>query len=764
MKKPVLLNMSFADALNPAPRSIKYMRKTAMLLSSLLITAPGFAFAGQTALDQLNAMAPTAPEAAPAEPGTPVAGQVSAASPAWANAAVETGVSAEQSFWESFEEGANLPDMCRGVSLPLSYDYTSAIGTVGGSAGRSFTSYPNGQLALVDEVGLSLGYLRESGRALYEGGEKLLAVASSGFSVVGGVSLKGSSVVVRPLDGKKSCDQLKKLFNIPQFKTALPFRANRFADMQVGEVWKLPVSFWMGITPTVSAGYANVSLGISLGTEKEVSPSVSLYRMSESELRLRLRLDQARIISYGAEVTAVIVPLEDTFIAAGNALIKLAGPTAGQMGIDLLMPSLEKYTEASLGISQEHVKNKKVLLEFILDPKDPAQMDKLAEMLNHGQLGTIAELAKVAVKRAFLPEHDGETSDALLMQATSRWEARLGVTSSYNGVDRITEINTNIHIHVPVLADYQRVYGRDYQMIHTPGSNETLHVHENTLERSGGYLDVPFQGTTYKHNRARAVAVFNKEVSGSISQPVLKYEHFEAEMRHTKDSARRMLENANDVMRYAGAKGGALNAAATIPLNELQRDTPQHEGRTNNSAYMTFAMVVNEKGVQDIINADADLVVKAYINTLPADEKIMMREQLRPDGSVNYSLANSSSGADETVRHNIRKALRILSDLQQVRIGPGGYSTNWKQQSERLSKMISGDSKSDLKYDEVLKVLVQLTDIGNVQAEIAYYELSGGHTDVASAKEFNGDNPAFQSAGEYDSTVEHFDDPATNTD
>ena len=243
MKKPALLNMSFIDSPAPAAVSLKYMRKTALLLSSLLVTAPGFAFAGQTALEQLNAMSTSAPEAAPAEPGSPYSGQTAAPSPAWANAEVETGLPAEQGFWESFEEGANLPDMCRGISLPLSYDYTSAIGTVGGSANRSFTSYPNGQLALVDEVGLSLGYERASGRPLYEGGEKLLALASSEFSVVGGVSLKGSSVVVRPLDGKKSCEQLKKLINIPQFKTALPFRANRFAEMKTGEVWKLPVSF-----------------------------------------------------------------------------------------------------------------------------------------------------------------------------------------------------------------------------------------------------------------------------------------------------------------------------------------------------------------------------------------------------------------------------------------------------------------------------------------------------------------------------------------
>ncbi len=768
MKKIVLLNLSSTDSSSPAPKGSSYARKTAMILSSLLISAPGLAFAGRSALAELGDLAQASPAApaifgaAPVAPATANYDQPAAGSPAWVNGDMGTVYSAEQGFWESFEEGANLPDMCRGIALPVGYDYTSVLGTIGGSVNRSFTSYPNGQLALVDQVGLSLGFDYGSKTSGFPGGSSLSGVAVSGFSVLGGVSLKGNSVVVRPLDGKKSCEQLKQLINIPHFKTALPFSAHRFPEMKVGEVWKLPVSFWMGITPTVSAGYANVSVGISLGAEKEITPSVSLYRMSDSELRVRLRLDQARIISYGAEVSAAVVPLEDAFITAGDAIIKLLGSLAGQTTLDLLMPSLEKYTSASLGISREHVKGKKALLEFILDPKDPAQMDKLAELLSRGQLGTIAELAKLAVKRTFLPEHDGNFTDAALMQATSRWEARLGVTSSFNGVDSIREVNTNIHLHVPLLADYQRTTGRTYQNIHAPGSKETLHIHENSLERTGSYLDVPFQGSTYKHNRARATAVFNKEVSGRVSQPVLKYEHFEAEMRHTRESARKMLENANSVMRYAGAKGGALNPAATIPVGDLQKDTPANADHRNKSAYMTFAMVVNEKGVQDIINTDDSLVVKSYINTLSPEEQKMMRAQIKPDGTINYTPVDSAN--KDEVKHHLNKALRILGDLQQVRIGPGGYSNNWKQQSERLSKMISGDSKSDLKFDEVLKVLVQLTDLGNVQAQIAYYELDGAKTYLAAAREFNGNNPAFQSAGEYDATVEHFDDPAVNTD
>ncbi|MFA6433787.1 MAG: hypothetical protein WCW52_03750 [Elusimicrobiales bacterium] len=739
------------------------MRKVSTLLCSLLISSPGFVFA-RPALEELANLAQSAPEpapvAAPVSAGSEDSVRISP-SPAWQDAELEQGLVAEQVFWETFEEGANLPDMCRFVSLPVSYDYALSKGTLSGSANRSFSSYPNGQLALVDEIGLSIGYDREKGKALLEGSENLLAKLSPELAIVGGVSLKGSSMVVRPLDGKKSCDQLKKIVNLPEFKTAIPFKAGRFAKMQVGEIWKLPVSFWLGINPTVSGGYANASLALSFGVEKEASPSVSLYRMSEKELRVRMRLDQARIISYGAEVQVTAVPVEDALTAAGEMIIKMLGPTGGQAAVDLLMPYLEEYTYTSLGISQERVKEKKALLEFILDPNDPKQMEKLAYMLNKGNLGTIKELAKLAVKRAFLPDHDGKLDEAALTQATRSWEAKLGVASSYNGVNRISEKGTTVHLHIPVLRDYERVYGSGYQRINTPGSKVVLHVHENTLERSGTWFDVPFAGAELKHNRSRAVAVFNQETAGSVSQPVLKYEHFEAELRHTKDSARRVLENANSVMRYAGAKGGPLNPAAAIPLNDLQKNAPQHSGRTNPSAYMTFALVVNEKGVQDILKAPETMVVKAYFNTLSADEKDLMLAQINDKGMVNFKPV---AGSEKTVRHHLKKAMRIVADIQQSRMGPGGYAKDWKEQSARLSKMISGDSKSDLKYDEVLKVLVQLTEIGNVQAEIAYYELSGGHTDVAKAKEFNGDNPAFEAAGAYDETVERFEHEAVNAD
>ena len=82
MEKSALLNMGFAGSSKSGTGAVKQMRKTALLLSSLLIIAPGFAFAGQ-ALDGLKAMAQTAPEAPPPPfppifinvPGTEVTGE-----------------------------------------------------------------------------------------------------------------------------------------------------------------------------------------------------------------------------------------------------------------------------------------------------------------------------------------------------------------------------------------------------------------------------------------------------------------------------------------------------------------------------------------------------------------------------------------------------------------------------------------------------------------------------------------------------------------
>lgn len=96
MKKS--LKMSFTDSTNPALRNARHGRKTAMLLSSLLIAAPGFAFSGQTALGKLKGITQAAP----------------AAAPAWEISEADQAGDGEQVLWGLFEESS--PDLGVGTS------------------------------------------------------------------------------------------------------------------------------------------------------------------------------------------------------------------------------------------------------------------------------------------------------------------------------------------------------------------------------------------------------------------------------------------------------------------------------------------------------------------------------------------------------------------------------------------------------------------------------------------------------------------------
>lgn len=67
----------------------------------------------------------------------------------------------------------------------------------------------------------------------------------------------------------------------------------------------------------------------------------------------------------------------------------------------------------------------------------------------------------------------------------------------------------------------------------------------------------------------------------------------------------------------------------------------------------------------------------------------------------------------DTVRGLAHYANYAIRDILSVRNAPG-----WKTQSEQLAKVAAGSTRSDLAYEEILKVLVQLVDPLNVSAEV----------------------------------------------
>ena len=704
---------------------------------------------------------------------TPVAAP---AAPAWESVTVETPGAGEQNFWDDLYTGISKKDACEDISLPIEYGVeqgfgaeATTLGSVTGSVNRRFHRYSDKTLALVDEAGLKLELSSE--KTLLELSE------AAGVSIVGGVRLEGSSMVIRPLGGTKACKELKQFANVLKYKTVLPFKADRFAAMQNGEVWKIPVVLWAGFSPTVSASYSNVQVSVSFGVENQRMPTISLAKMSDKELRVRLRIDQARIISYGGSVGVTITPVVVGLDAMTGALTSQLGNIAGTVAANTIAKGFEDYTYASLGISHSNTKGKRVLLEFVLDPQNKEQMDILVKLLTKGELSNIGALAKLALGVNFLPGHNSTTDETELQAMQAEWNQKLGIQPTYSGQNGYQESATEFTIHVPVLTDYSHAHTHNYQTIHTPGSNETLHVHQQARETSHDLLHIPFVGTVARHNSEREVTVFNNEVDGKVSGPVMVYEQKEGEIRHTKDSARTMLDSVNEIMRFVGTQGEGNNSAAALPVDAIQptqganstADGEKHYKAT----FMAFAINFNENAVATIIAAPANMLIKAFANSLDqASRAIMMKvlsvSSIGDDGKIKNkqrdlervlgasldTVGNDQNSLSSQISSFCYTATRLVRDVVKIRT-----AGDWKARSEMLAKVIAGQGKSGLKYGEILKVLVQVVSPGDVSAELLYQaeKKHGDKDDISVQYSYNSDNPSFAGVENAKDTKDHFE-------
>ncbi|MEI7528804.1 MAG: hypothetical protein WCK76_07660 [Elusimicrobiota bacterium] len=747
------------------------MRSINIVACSLLVSVCGLNPGNANPVERTGALGAltkqtqglTTPAAAAPSPAAPAA-------PVWQSVTVETPGAGEQNFWDDLYTGISKKDACEDIALPVEYGYEAEnIGSVTGTVNRRFHRYSDKTLALVDEAGLSLELSKE--RTLLELGE------SAGISIAGGVRLEGSSMVIRPLGGTRACKELKQMANLLKYKTVLPFKASRFAAMQNGEVWKVPVVLWAGFSPALSGGYGNVTVSVSFSAENQRLPTISLAKMSDKELRVRLRIDQARIISFGASVGVTVAPVVTSLDAMTGALTSQLGTFAGTVAANTIAKKFEEYTYANLGVSHSKTKGKRVLLEFVLDPQNKEQMDILVKLLTKGELSNVAALAKLALGVNFLPGHNSTTDETELQAMQNDWNSRLGIQPTYSGQNGYQESATEFTIHVPVLTDYAHSHAHAYQTVHTPGSNETLHVHQQSRETAHDLLHVPFVGTVARHNSEREVSVFNHETDGKVSAPVMVYEQKEGEIRHTKESARVMLDSVNGIMRFVGTHGEGSNSAAAIPVDAIQPaqgpDSTADGEKHYKATFMAFAVNFNETAVAGIIAAPADELIKAFANTLDqASRDVMMkvlsvstvgedgriknkqRDLERVLGASLNALGNDQNSLSNQIASFCRTATQLVTDIIKIRT-----AGDWKAQADMLSKVIAGNGKSGLKYEEILKVLVQVVSPGDVSAELLYQaeKKPGDKNDISVQYSYNADNPSFESVDSAKDTMDHFE-------
>jgi hypothetical protein len=240
-----------------------------------------------------------------------------------------------------------------------------------------------------------------------------------------------------------------------------------------------------------------------------------------------------------------------------------------------------------------------------------------------------------------------------------------------------------------------------------------------------------------------------------------------------------------------GVNGNGTSLDNTLPTEGIFPALPEEQdnegnttqpSKTYKAAVMSFKLLINDRGVQDIIFAPAQAIMKAFMNVAREEEsfivdKVMDLFTINKDGKVDYDYKAVSkrlgvNGFDNTegrtnpldiVRNLAYSATRVIQDIMSIR-----NASDWKAQSERLSEVAAGKSKSNLSYEDFLKVVVQLVKPGDVSASVYVHtdKHVKGEADVTQTYEFfnNRDNNFDNTMSEVTQMQNRFNDPATLTD
>ncbi|MBU2573921.1 MAG: hypothetical protein KKH28_07595 [Elusimicrobia bacterium] len=683
-------------------------------------------------------------------------------------------------FWDNLRDGG-FDKLCRSAQIKLNKEATlvNVIG-VGGGLKRYLKPFPDKRLALIDEIKLKLS-------ASF--GTEVLQIPNAGFlniGISGGV--EGRSIVVRPLENTRYCKELGALVKLYQVKTVLPITVKRINKMEKGEIWKLPVIVRFSISAGIGAPVGEaVNISIGGGYTKEKKPAVSIYKIDGNNLRLRLRIDHVTAKSAGVSAKTIEIPAGDIGVMSGeNLLATMVNRTvAGE---------INKMIAFKLAYSHVRTSGQKLLLEFYIDPNNAEQVDKLVEFL-HGDLNTLRKFIAMGLKfDTFAEEASGQSGVGEIEELADQAGSELNAASSFAGSDHYAGRSNNFNINIPVIHNHKNSRASSYhryQSLNNDGG--TIHVRQQARASSGDTLNIPFIGTVIKHNLQKNVYVVNKEAAGGeVSRPVLLYQKYEGFLRQGDARARGMIDDANDVLKYAGMKGNGVDMSNTVPSASIFPPLPSQEHNFNNdsnrpkssktykSAVMSFKLVFGEKAVQDIIFAPAQLIIKSFMNVMREAEsaiidRVMDLFSISEKGKVKYdhkavskrlnmnAMNNYAAGGInplDIVRNLARAATKFIEKIVSVR-----NESAWNGQSERLAKVAASGG---MKYEDFLKVVIQMVDVKHISSEI-YVHTDKNIKDEADVTQTynmfnNSDNGAGGTVTDVNQMRDRFNDPSDLTD
>ncbi len=560
---------------------------------------------------------------------------------------------------------------------------------VGGtnSASRQFYRYPSGQLALIDSlnIDLSMGYSR---KLLHTTGPAPLTMFFSS-------EFQGQSLVIRPLQNDNSCQQLGKLVKVTSFKTAFPLSAKRISKMEVGELWKIPASFQIGIGPQAGFYPSSPALSgafiLSLTYSKQRGGMATLYRMSPDVLRFRVRIDriQARTLDgqiIGSPLPAINAGKPDVEKAMARALSK---PVA-DVGVVAAADALNTYLSAVFEASSADSTSDQVVLEYLLNPNDQAQMEGLQRAL-HGDLAAISP----AALRKDLPLGGRDAGIRAFLDGLSDANgAAMGASASFAGADRQKSTLRYVHIRLPMFLNYDHTKSRseDRFVTRDPAQGE-LDLRSASVGYSRGMIDFPgMDGNLKRVQVQRSVTgVSVVKAGGADGEPMVVYVRQEGYLRASRRKALKMTRETADVMR----------PVVVPPPVELPAGT-EKKGFTGEA---TLTVVLGKKAIEELVAASPARILEAFAQSLAGHSRELMQEVISGQTVSNPSDVSAAQFLEA-------RAEAVVRDFEKIK-----EAATAQARTSALVRLISGQASSRLSYDDAMKLILSLVDPTSVAAD-----------------------------------------------
>ncbi len=603
-------------------------------------------------------------------------------------------------------------------TIPVSYAIPKIMGAnslitnLAGSGTRKFLRDPQyGRLFLDDEINLNptLGPSREFATP----------IKGLPLSFFGTVNFNGTSGVARPLPNQDSCKEIRQYMKVWDFKLVLPLSGSRIAAMLPGEIWRIPATFTIRIGP--SAGYSvtnsvsgallsgaaqqalmqgvNVVVSISGSTQK--SATVTLRRLDENSLRVRVRLGRARILDANGTVFAgaPVVGMSQSLIGGLVAhLSKTIAPgVASYISQELLL-----MLSGQLTLDRSYTAGDTAVLEYVLNPHNAEQMDILARLLR-GDLNVFKQL----VHFSRLPKPSSSASDdtdlAQLSALEKQHSRALGQKPSYSGLTAVRAAMSQISGGLPFIGNFSWSRGHDESSFldkRAEGYNR-YHVYDASRQKNWGLFYIPFAGTVSLRSHSQSIQAFSsKDSSGSsVGASVLFVDQHGALRRVGKRTAG-ALEEYNGIMRYVGAHGSGVDRKMEIPVPNVLPSSGTGVVKRSN---MNFSLYMSSTAVGSILKASAVEVMAAYRNAFPERETsragLMGRLAQAADGLLN--------------RRSDKKMTRLAGDIEKA-----GEGSDQDARLAAFAKIVSGKGKSKMGFKDVFRVLVQFADPTEIAGEL----------------------------------------------